>query len=156
MKNQVFFAKMKDFWYNKINLIHYYNYMPESIYNLEIFKGIEKEVIKNIVSSCPIKSFETWEMILMEWEESNDEWYIIKSWSVRVSIGWNKVVDLSSGNIFWEIALLNEETRTATVVALWEVTAIVLSLENLIEMINNDDNSINKEIVRRMEENLER
>jgi CRP-like cAMP-binding protein len=49
---------------------------------------------------------------------------------------------------------LNEEQRTATVEALEPTEVIVLTLNNLIEMINNDDNSINKEIIRRIEENL--
>jgi hypothetical protein len=38
--------------------------------------------------------------------------------------------------------------------AIEDVEVIVLTLECLIEMINHDDNSINKEIVRRIEENI--
>jgi hypothetical protein len=41
------------------------------------------------------------------------------------------------------------------VVATSNTTVIVISQDMLFEMINNDDNSINKEIMRRMEENLE-
>jgi len=58
--------------------------------------------------------------------------------------------------MFGEIALLNEEPRSATIVAKTDTTAIVLSQEILFQMIENDDNSINKEVMRRMEENLER
>jgi len=130
--------------------------MPENIYSLEIFKWIDKDIIDNIVKDCPIKEYKEWEMILIEWEDSNWEWYIIKSWRVAISINWTKVAELSTGNIFWEIALLNEEERTATVTALSDIETIVLSLDNLIEMINNDENKINKTIMNRIEENLER
>lgn len=57
--------------------------------------------------------------------------------------------------MFGEIALLNEELRSATVVAESDVSVAILSQDALFEMIENDDNSINKEIMRRMEENLE-
>ena len=53
-----------------------------------------------------------------------------------------------------KIALLNEEQRTATVSAISELEVIVLNLENLIEIINNDANNINKIIIERIEENL--
>lgn len=130
--------------------------MPESIYNLEIFKWIERSVIDNIINSCEERKYTEWEMILVEWTESNWEWYILKTWKVWISIWWAKVAELNSWDIFWEIALLNEEERTATVKALSEISVIVLSIDNLIEMINNDPNKINKTIMTRIEENLSR
>lgn len=130
--------------------------MPESIFNLEIFKWIEENIVEEIILSCEEKSYKQWEIILIEGSLSNWEWYIIKSWKVKISIKWQKVAELSSGNIFWEIALLNEEERTATVEALENTEVIVLTLDNLINLINNDANKINKEIIRRIEENLER
>ena len=130
--------------------------MPESILNLEIFKWIDKETIEEIILSIPEKNFKTWEIILIENSTSNWEWYIIKSWRVKISIKEQKIAELSAWNIVWEIALLNEEERTATVDALEDTTMLVLTLDTIINMINNDDNSINKEIIRRIEENLGR
>lgn len=128
----------------------------DKIYSLEIFKWIEKEVVKKIVDNCKIEKFNAWEKILTEWDKSNWKWYILKKWNISVSIKWQKVAELSTWDIFWEIALLNEEERTATITALSDLEVIVLSLDNLIEMINNDDNTINKTIMNRIEENLER
>lgn len=128
--------------------------MPESIFNLRIFQGIDRSVVENIIISCEERDFEQGSIILTEWAQSNGEWYIIRDGSVSVSIGGNHIVDLHEGDIFGEIALLNEEQRTATVKARTDMSVIVLSLDNLIDMINNDENKINKEIMRRMEENL--
>ncbi len=128
--------------------------MPESIYSLKIFEWFDKEIIDSIINNCEIRYITAWEMIIVEWEESNWEWYILKRWKVSISIRWNRIAELSSGDIFWEIALLNEEERTATVTASTDIEVIVLKLENLIEMINNDENKINKTIMNRIEENL--
>ena len=57
--------------------------------------------------------------------------------------------------MFGEIALLNEEQRTATVEALSDVETIVMTQQDILNMLNNDESNINKEIIRRMEMNLE-
>jgi CRP-like cAMP-binding protein len=51
---------------------------------------------------------------------------------------------------------LNEEERTATVTAITDIEVIILSIDNLINMINNDDDRINKTIIKRIEENINR
>lgn len=145
----------------RYDIIKIYSYllirksMPESIFNLTIFKGIDHDTIEKIVVNCSEKTFTEGEMIIIEWENSNGEGYILKSWKVSIGIRWQKIAELHSGDIFWEIALLNEEERTATVTALEDIEVIVLSLEDLIEMINNDENQINKTIMERIEANLD-
>ena len=128
--------------------------MTETIYNLAIFRWIERETVDSIISNCEEENFAAWEIIMMQWADSNWKWYIIKSWNVKVSINWTKIVELSTWNIVGEIALLNEEERTATVEAISDTKMIVLTLDDLIDMINSDENNINKEIMRRIEENL--
>ena len=130
--------------------------MTETVYSLKIFQWIERDVVDNIILNCEDRVLWSGEIIMMEWEQSNGEGYIIKSGQVEINIRWQKVAELSSGDIFWEIALLNEEDRTATITTLSEVEVIELTLDNLIEMINNDENKINKEIMKRIEENLSR
>lgn len=129
------------------------NFMT-NIYELKIFNWIERDIIDTIIKNSKEISFKKWEKVIKEWEISNWEWYIIKNWTVEVIINEKFITDLKSWDIFWEIALLNEETRTATVKAITDLDLIVLSLDSLIEIINNDTNKINKEILRRIEENL--
>jgi CRP-like cAMP-binding protein len=130
--------------------------MSENVYNLEIFKWITPDVIDNIIQNCKERKYLNWEMVIVEWEESNWEWYILKTWKVSIDINSTKIAELHSWAIFWEIALLNEERRTATVKALTDIEVIVLSIDDLIEMINNDENKINKTIMNRIEENINR
>ncbi len=130
--------------------------MIESIYKLKIFAGLESNIIDNIIDGCSTKVFHEDEMILLEWEESNWEWYILKEGHVAISIRWQHVAELSTGDIFGEIALLNEEERTATVTAIGEVEVIVLKIDNILEMISSGNTLINKTVMERIEENLER
>lgn len=130
--------------------------MPESIYNLEIFKWVDHDVIDGIILECEEKKYNDWEMIIIEWEKSNWEWYILKSGKVSISINSSKIAELNAWDLFWEIALLNEEERTATVSAIWNIEIIILTIDNLIEMINSDNNKINKTIISRIEENINR
>lgn len=130
--------------------------MPESIYHLGIFAGLEKEIIDEILNSCELRNYNEKEILMMEAEASNAEGYIIKHGRVSISIGGQKVAELAAWDMVGEIALLNEEARTATVTALADTEVIILTIDHLITMINNDSNTINKEIMRRIEENLDR
>ena len=129
--------------------------MTENIYNLTIFKWIDRETISSIIQNCEEENFAAGEIIVTQWDQSNWKWYIIKQGAVKVSINDQKIVNLSEWNIVGEIALLNEEERTATVEAISDTQMIILTIDDLIDMINNDENKINKEIMRRIEENLE-
>jgi CRP-like cAMP-binding protein len=123
---------------------------------LKIFDGISEDVKTKIIATCPTEIFPAGTLILVEGEVSNGKGYIIKSGRIAVKIKWNLVSELIEWEMFGEIALLNEELRTATIEALETTECIILQADHLIDMINSDENLINKEIVRRMEENLKR
>lgn len=128
----------------------------ENIYSLKIFSWLEKEVVDQIVNNSEERSYNAGDIIIFESEAANWEWYILKKWRVMVSIWWQDIVSLNPWDIFWELALLSEEKRTATVRAETDITVIVLNMDNLITILNNDNNWLNKTILRRIEENLER
>lgn len=125
------------------------------MYELKIFNWIEKDIVQKILTTSPIENYKKWDIIFKEWELSNWKWYVIKSWTVSISI--NKVIisELWVWEMFWEIALLREEERNATVIAITDLELISLTLNDLIELVNHDDNIINKQIMRRIEENIE-
>lgn len=127
----------------------------DTIKKLTIFKGIEISTVEEILTNAARAMFQSWETIMQQWDHPNSTGYIIESGSVDVFIDNDIKAQLSEWDIFGEIALLNEEPRSATVVATSDCILILISQDMLFEMINNDDNSINKEIMRRMEENLE-
>lgn len=125
------------------------------MYELKIFNWIEKHIVEKILLESPIENFKKWELVFKEWENSNWKWYVIKSWKVWIIINRIQVTELGVWEMFWEIALLREEERNATVEALEDLELIALTLNDLIEMVNHDDNIINKQIMKRIEENLD-
>ena len=130
--------------------------MSEDIFNLDIFKWIEKNIVEKIILNCKDRFFKEWEIIIKEWDESNWEWYILKNGKVSILIKWKQITELNEWDIFWEIALLNEEKRIATITAISDIEVIILNYNNLIEMIDHDENFINKKILSRIEENIDR
>ena len=123
--------------------------------SLQIFAWIEDTIVQEILNTAKRQNFAPGEIIMEQGDHPNGTGYIIESGSVDVWVNMIETATLVAGEIFGEIALLNEEPRTATIVAKEDVVAIILSQDMLFHMIENDDNSINKEIMRRMEENLE-
>jgi cGMP-dependent protein kinase len=93
---------------------------------------------------------------MQQGESPDGKGYIITSGNIEVLVDDEVVATLKDGDIVGEMALMSEEERTATVVATSDLETIVLSQEDIFTMIENDQNTINKEIMRRMEENLER
>lgn len=124
------------------------------IFKLKIFEWVNVDVAKDIIFWCEVRKYKSWDVIVKEWEESNWEWYILIGWNISVNI-WNKeIAKLNEWEIFWEIALLSEDERTATVIALNDIEVIVLTMDNLIGMIENENNSINEWIMDRIEANI--
>lgn len=119
-----------------------------------IFSGIDETTINKIITSWKKEDFIAWQIIISEGDASNGKGYIIEEGAVTIEMKGKEIATLWKGEMFWEIALLNEEQRSATVKAKTDISLLVLSLDNLIEMINNDENKINKQILRRMEENM--
>lgn len=126
----------------------------EELYNLKIFAGIDKEIVKNLLNNLEKESYLSGQIILNQWDENNWKGYIIISGQVDVIINSEKVTSLWEWEIFWEITLLNEEDRTATIIAKTDLELLVISQESLLEIMN-EDNFLNKEIMRRVQENIE-
>lgn len=128
--------------------------MNDAIYNLKIFADLDKNIIDEIISNSKKEYYQTWEIILLQWDESNWKWYIISKWQVKVEVDKMQVALLGVWEIFGEIALLNDEERTATITAITDLEVIIVNIEDLISMISNWNETINKDIISRIEANL--
>lgn len=122
--------------------------------DIKIFKWMTPEEVKIILWSLDTTFFKEGQIILKQWEESNKKGYIIARWEVWVSIDSNEIARLWEGEVFWEIALLSEDARTATVKAIEDTLCYIITQDKLLEIVDNYSNEVNKEIISRIEENL--
>lgn len=126
--------------------------------DIYIFKDISKDFINIVVDNSRRAEFEEWKIILKQWDFSNLEAYIIQSWEAEVSIYDKVVKTLWPGDIFWEIALVTNEPRTATVKAKTVLIVQKINQELLHKILKDFPNGEKiKEIMReRILENLKR
>lgn len=126
--------------------------------DIYIFKDISKDFINIVVDNSRRAEFEKWKIILKQWDFSNLEAYIIQSWEAEVSIYDKVVKTLWPGEIFWEIALVTNEPRTATVKAKTDLIVQKINQELLHKILKDFPNGEKiKEIMReRILENLKR
>jgi CRP/FNR family transcriptional regulator, cyclic AMP receptor protein len=94
--------------------------MTNSVINIvkgsPLFYELYDEEIEKIVSKCHVLSLEKGEYVFHEGDEG-DEIYIILNGSASVLKNGVELARIRKGNLFGELVLLNETTRTADIVA---------------------------------------
>ena len=91
--------------------------MALKLKDIKLFEWIDLDYIKLIIDNSRRVEYKKDDVILVEWEESNGSAYIIQDWSVKVTIRWELINTISEWGVFWEIALITDEPRTANVIA---------------------------------------
>jgi len=125
----------------------------EKIY---IFEGLSKEEISYFVMMSETQFFKKGEMIIKQWDSSNDKAYIIESWRVEVRKDWEQIAQIWVWEIFWEIALIINEKRTASVVAMENTEVLVLDKTDFLVLYQKSGNfqHIKDRILERIKNNF--
>jgi len=102
--------------------------LKEILRNVEIFDGLEGDEIDQVALICQERRLHRGEYITMQ-GESRDELYIVTQGFVEVLLGEGSdpsrvVVNLGTGQIIGEMALLDQGPRSASVRALDEPTIV--------------------------------
>lgn len=71
--------------------------------------------------------------------DTGDRAYLIESGRVAVLKGGRTIATLQDGQLFGELALVDDQPRMATIVAETDVTALVIGRENLQERLHSAD-----------------
>ena len=67
--------------------------------------------------------------------EKADELFVIKSGYVRIQVGNRTMADLTTDNIFGEMALIDSEPRSATAVAITDVELVPISEKQFLFLV---------------------
>ncbi len=126
------------------------------ISNLYIFEWLSKQEISYFLLMAQIKKFKRWSVIISEWERSDDMAYIIKSWSVNVFMKGKQIATINEGDIFWELALIANEPRIATVKAAEDLEVMVFIKEDFMMLYKESwkYEDIKRKILNRIKSNF--
>lgn len=124
--------------------------------DIYLFQQLDWDFIQLIIDNSRRVEFEAEEIIIQQGQDSNGEAYIIQEWEVVVSMNGNEIATLKEPEIFWEIALITDEARTATVEAKTQVIALKINKDLLHKILKEFPNwdKIQQTIQERIIENL--
>ena len=81
------------------------------------------------------QSFKAGSVIFREGDEARDL-FVIKSGQVRIQIGNRTVIELAADSIFGEMALIDNEPRSATAVAVTDVELVAVSEKQFLFLVS--------------------
>src|SRR6202040_3998813 len=81
------------------------------------------------------QSFKAGSVIFREGDEARDL-FVIKSGQVRIQIGNRTVTELAADSIFGEMALIDNEPRSATAVAVTDVELVAVSEKQFLFLVS--------------------
>jgi CRP/FNR family cyclic AMP-dependent transcriptional regulator len=81
------------------------------------------------------QSFKAGSVIFREGDEAR-ELFVIKSGQVRIQIGNRTVTELGADSIFGEMALIDNEPRSATVIAATDVELVAVSEKQFLFLVS--------------------
>jgi CRP-like cAMP-binding protein len=122
--------------------------------SVSIFSSLDKKSLGSIASSAGKKSYKSGEVIAREGDKAIS-FFLILDGEVEVRRGSRKLAKLSKGQFFGEMALLDEQPRSADVVATQDTTCILLTswaFAGVMAANPKISQVIVKELVRRLRE----
>ena len=130
--------------------------MALKLKDIKLFEWVDLEYVKIIIDNSRRIEVKKDEVILHEWAESNWKAYIIQEWIVNVDIAWDDISELTVWDIFWEMALITDDKRIATVKAKTDLILLQIDKELLHTIIKKFKNwkDIQKVFMERILENV--
>ena len=108
--------------------------------DIHLFEGIDYDYINMIIDNSRRVNYSAWDVVIKQWDKSDGSAYIIQGWEVSVKIDDKEVNKLNDGSIFWEIALITNEPRTASAVAVTDLILLRIDKELLHTIIKKFKN----------------
>jgi len=103
-----------------------------------IFRGLSRDVIAGIAALADIRSYRGGDVIVRQYETNSDLIIILDGSAKIKAINEETIAEFGPGSIVGEIALIDDEPRSATVTAVGNVTAAVIPSRQLHAVMDMD------------------
>jgi CRP-like cAMP-binding protein len=129
--------------------------MTIKLKDLYLFEWIKEDFLHFIIDNSKRVEYIRSDYVLHQWQDSDNSAYIIQSWIAKIEIDGEEIWALYEWDVFWEIALITNEKRTASVKAETDLILLKISKDLLHKIIKEFKNGkeIQKELIRRIQEN---
>lgn len=104
---------------------------------IPIFEQLSEKELKKVETICYERHFNKDEEIFKEGAPGVGM-FIIKEGAVKIARGQKELAQLSEGDFFGEVALLDESPRTATAVASEKATLLGIFRPDLLDLVKRD------------------
>ena len=123
---------------------------------LYIFEWLTPDEVNYFVLMCDPMDFNSWDIVLKEWDISNGLAYFIESGEAEIIRDKKIVATLRTGDIFGEMALITNDPRSATIRAKGKLQILALHREDFLMLAKKSGRfpEIQQEIFRRIKENF--
>ena len=103
-----------------------------------IFRGLSRDVIAGIAALADIRGYRGGDVIVRQYDHNSDL-IILLDGSARIkSVDGDTIAEFGPGSIVGEIALIDDEPRSATVTAIGDVRAAVIPSSQLHAVMDMD------------------
>lgn len=103
-----------------------------------IFRGLRREVVAGLAAMAVVRRYEGGDILVRQFETSTDLLIILEGNARIKDFHDGTVAEFGPGSVVGEVALIDELTRSATVVAAGPVIVAVISADLLKSMMEAD------------------
>ncbi len=103
-----------------------------------LFRGLPKEVTRGFAALATPRTFMGGDVIIRQFDYNSDLIILLEGYASIKSFTGEVLAEFGPGSMIGEISLIDEQPRSATVVANGEVEAAVISSESFRSMMTSD------------------
>jgi CRP/FNR family cyclic AMP-dependent transcriptional regulator len=105
--------------------------------NVPLFEGLSRRHLKHLAGISEVQNYMEGAAIVRE-GEPGDSFYVVLAGQAKVTVGKRTLNRVFPGDFFGEIALLDGEPRTATVMSETPMTLLMLSRQSFQKALKDD------------------
>lgn len=109
----------------------------KALKHIEIFRGLEREQILNIVNLCKLINLHEGQVLFQEGADS-DSMIMVTSGSLKVESNGNVLAKVMPSGVVGEMGVFTNQKRSADVIALVKTQALFLPKDRLMKMVEKD------------------
>jgi CRP-like cAMP-binding protein len=103
-----------------------------------VFRGLPSPVVQGLAAMAEVRTYRGGDTLIRQFDRNNDLIIILEGGALVKTFGDERLTELGPGSMIGEISLIDEQPRSATVVAKGDTTAAVFDANNFRAMMETD------------------